>query len=123
MSAGHWQLHFAGSDLKIGTRKGRANEYKVDLTDYCPELLPLLDEFLTTYRPRLPGAATSPFLFLTQTGRPFSAARPPDRTHLRGGHADGAAVLSASDPQHLGHGVPRRERRITPRSPRCWGTR
>jgi hypothetical protein len=70
---GHWWLHFRGSDLKIGIREGRANKYEVDLTDYCPEFLPLLDEFLTTYRSRFPGAATSPFLFLTQAGRPFTA--------------------------------------------------
>jgi hypothetical protein len=70
--AGHWHLHFSGSELKIGTRKGRANEYHVDLTDYCPDFLPPLDEFLTVYRPRLPKAAVSPFLFLTYRGNPFA---------------------------------------------------
>ena len=44
----------------------QVNEYHVDLTDYCPEFLPVLEEFLRVYRPRLPNAATSPFLFLTR---------------------------------------------------------
>ena len=70
---GHWWLHFQGGDLKIGTRSGQVNEYKVDLTDYCPELLPLLDEFRREYRSRLPNAATSPFLFLTRNGARFTS--------------------------------------------------
>jgi hypothetical protein len=70
--AEHWHLHFRGTDLKIGTRDGRANEYHVDLTDYCPDFLPPLEEFLRVFRPRLPGAAASPFLFLSHRGNPFS---------------------------------------------------
>jgi hypothetical protein len=69
---GHWQLHFRGSELKIGDRKGRVNEYHLDLTDYCPDFLPLLDEFLRLHRPHLPGAMASPFLFLTWHGNPFT---------------------------------------------------
>jgi hypothetical protein len=71
--AGHWWLHFSGADLKIGERQGRVNEYRVDLTDYCPEILPLMQEWLRDYRPRMPGAATSPFYFLTSRGKPFNA--------------------------------------------------
>jgi hypothetical protein len=70
--AGHWQLTFSGSELKIGTRRGRANAYQVDLTDYCPNFLPLLEEFLATYRPRLPKAQASTHLFLTWHGTPFT---------------------------------------------------
>jgi hypothetical protein len=74
--ADHWILHFRGADLKIGRRGGRrgsiVNEYRLDLTDYSPTLLSVLDEWRATYRPRLPGAAESPFLFLTHTGRPFN---------------------------------------------------
>ena len=44
----------------------------MDLTDYCPDLIPALEEFLREYRPRLPKAASSPFLFLTQGGRPYT---------------------------------------------------
>ena len=69
----HWHLHFQGSDLKVATRGGQINKYHIDLTDYCPDLLPALEEWLTEHRLRLPGAATSPFLFLTQKGRPFTA--------------------------------------------------
>jgi hypothetical protein len=70
----HWHIHFAGSELKVGTRKGRINEYHVNLTEYCPDLLPLLEEWRTVYRPRLPGAATSPLLFLTKQGRQFTTS-------------------------------------------------
>jgi hypothetical protein len=69
---GHWQLHFQGGDLKVGARGGRVNEYTVNLTDYCPDLLPVLEEFLREYRARLPGATNSTHLFLTQRGLPFS---------------------------------------------------
>ena len=69
--SGHWHLHFSGSELKMGTRHGRVNEYHVDLTDYCPDLLPHLEEFLTLYRPRLPHAQESSLLFLTKSGRPY----------------------------------------------------
>ena len=69
--AGHWQLHFAGDDLKIGTRQGRVNEYNINLSEHCDDLIPVLEEFFTVYRPKLPGSATSRFVFLTQSGRPF----------------------------------------------------
>src|SRR4030095_8605853 len=69
---GHWHLHFSGSDLKIGMRQGRANEYNIDLSADTKNLVPVLEEWLREYRPRLRGAQDSPFLFLTQYGRPFS---------------------------------------------------
>jgi hypothetical protein len=69
---GHWHLEFSGGDLKIGKRQGQVNKYEVDLTDYCPDLIPALHEFLQVHRPRLPEAATSPFLFLTHSGKPFT---------------------------------------------------
>jgi hypothetical protein len=69
---GHWQLHFRGDELKIDTRGGQVNEYRVDLTDYCPDLLPALQEFLQVHRPRLPGHAASQSLFLTKRGNPFT---------------------------------------------------
>jgi hypothetical protein len=69
----HWHLHFHGAELKIGMRGPRVNEYHVDLTDYCPDFLLVLEEFLGTYRPKLPGATESPYLFLTHLGRPFTS--------------------------------------------------
>ena len=70
---GRWQLVFRGSDLKIGERQGRTNTLEVDLTDYCPEFLPTLETWLRDYRPRMPGAQTSPLCFLTSRGKPFNA--------------------------------------------------
>jgi hypothetical protein len=70
--AGHWHLHLRGDDLKIGTRQGRINTYHVDLTDYCPDFLPVLEEFLQVYRPRLPNPTGSTLLFLSHRGKPFS---------------------------------------------------
>ena len=69
--SGHWHLHFRGRELKIGTRNGKTNEYHVDLTDYCPELLPILEEFRTVYRRCIPNADTSPYLFLNKDGQPY----------------------------------------------------
>ena len=69
---GHWHLRFSGSDLKIGTRKGIINEYKMDLTEHTTDFIPVLEEFIREYRPRLPGSAASTLLFLTRYGRPFS---------------------------------------------------
>jgi hypothetical protein len=69
----HWHLHFSGDELKIGMRGQRVNEYKLDLSAYFPDLILVLEEFLTTYRPKLPNAAESKYLFLTScAGRPFS---------------------------------------------------
>ena len=70
--AGHWHLHFRGTELKVGIRGGQVHEYHVDLTEYCPDLLPTLEEFRTVHRPRLPGSQASPFLFLTQRGQPYT---------------------------------------------------
>jgi len=70
---GSWHLYFSGSELKIGTRNGRTNEYHVNLTEYCPDLLPHLEEFRTIYRPRIPQTETSPLLFRTHHGNPYNA--------------------------------------------------
>jgi hypothetical protein len=70
---GHWHLEFRGDDLKIGTRGGRVNEYKMDLTKNATDFIPVLEEFLQVYRPRLPNPTGSPLLFLSHRGKPFSA--------------------------------------------------
>jgi hypothetical protein len=72
-TTGHWHLAFAGDELKIGHRGAEINKYEVNLSTYRPEFPPVLEEFLTVHRPRLPGSATSPFVFLTHRGRPFDA--------------------------------------------------
>ena len=70
--AAHWHLHLRGDDLKIGTRQGQVNTYHVDLTDYCPDFIPVLEEFLQVHRPRLPNPTGSMLLFLSHRGMPFS---------------------------------------------------
>jgi hypothetical protein len=70
---GHWHLEFSGDELKVGHRGAQVNVYHVDLTDYAPEFIPLLEEFLTVHRPKLPNATTSRFVFLTQLGKPHIA--------------------------------------------------
>ena len=69
---GHWHLHFSGDELKIGHRGAQANEYTMDLSADTTNLVPVLEEFLQVYRPRLPGATAAPFLFLTKWGNPFT---------------------------------------------------
>jgi hypothetical protein len=73
--AGHWHLEFRGTELKVGKRAGRTNEYLFDLTQYCPpdhdDLLPALEEFLTVYRPRIPNTTAHGPVFMTQLGTPY----------------------------------------------------
>jgi hypothetical protein len=68
----HWHLSFQGEELKKSVRKGRINEYHVDLTTYCPEILPQLEEFLTVFRPRMPHATTVSSVFLSRDGQPYN---------------------------------------------------
>ena len=70
--AGHWHLHFSGDDLKIGHRGAQVNTYHVDLTDYCPDFLPVLKEFLEGVSPLPPQSHGSTLLFLTQGGKPYT---------------------------------------------------
>ena len=70
--AGDWQLHFRGSELKIGARGGQVNEYKLNLSRDTDGFVEVLEEFLRVHRPRLPNATTAPQCFLTWRGNPFS---------------------------------------------------
>jgi hypothetical protein len=70
----HWHLHFQGDELKKSVRNGRINEYHVNLTTYCPELIPQLEEFLAVFRPRIPHATTISSVFLSRSGRPYHPA-------------------------------------------------
>ena len=75
-ATGHWHLEFAGDDLKIGHRGSQINKYELNLSEYDAQFspghkfIPILEEWLAVHRPRLPGATTSPFVFLTQRGKP-----------------------------------------------------
>ena len=70
---GHWHLRFVGPELKIERRGMEFNEYAKDLTEDAPDLVPLLKEWLTVFRPRLPNATTSDLCFLSWRGSPFTA--------------------------------------------------
>jgi site-specific recombinase XerD len=69
--AGDWYLHFVGEGLKVGKRQDDDNIYHVNLSLHAKAWIPVLKEWLDTFRPHRPGAATSPYVFLTQSGRPF----------------------------------------------------
>ena len=58
--------------MKVATRGGQTNVYALDLTEATDGLVPVLEEFLRDHRPKMRGAADSPYLFLTNVGRPFS---------------------------------------------------
>lgn len=72
---GHWQLYFRGSELKVSTRNRKTNTYEVDLTDYCPDLIPHLEEFLKDFRPRIPQPATTSYVFASRFGNMLTRER------------------------------------------------
>jgi hypothetical protein len=75
-ATGQWHLHFEGPELKVGhRRRGVVNVYHVPLSDYCPEWVALLEEFLTTYRPCLQNGGHAPYVFLTKSGKPYSVEK------------------------------------------------
>jgi hypothetical protein len=71
-ATGHWHLAFVGDELKIGQRGAEINKYELNLSTYRPEFIAVLEEFLTVYRPKLPNATASPFLFLSSRGAPYT---------------------------------------------------
>jgi integrase len=71
-TTGHWQLAFVGDELKIGQRGAEINKYELNLSTYRPEFIPILEEWLQVYRPKLPNATASPFLFLSSRGAPYT---------------------------------------------------
>jgi hypothetical protein len=71
---GRWHLHFRGSDLKVGMRGNTVNEYHVNLSEDTDGLVPVIEEWMTVHRPKLPPPVADAvnLLFLTQSGRPFT---------------------------------------------------
>ena len=59
-TTGHWHLEFVGDDLKIGYRGPEVNRYELNLSTYRPEFIPILEEWLTVHRPKLPNARPPP---------------------------------------------------------------
>jgi hypothetical protein len=79
-TTGEWILHFEGEELKVARRRDKVNVFEVPLSRLYPkdgptpdDFIPTLEEFITDFRPLLPNAKTSPYLFLTHRGKPYSS--------------------------------------------------
>jgi integrase len=68
---GLWRIRFSGQELKVDRRDGGVNRYECE---FPSDLVPLLVEYLTVWRPRLAKAGEE-HVFLNSKGRPFSANR------------------------------------------------
>ncbi len=68
-SNGQWIVEFRGEELKVARLQGQQNIYRVS---FPPDLVSRLEEFLTLWRPLLPGH-NRPELFTVWTKRPFTA--------------------------------------------------
>ena len=68
---GVWRIRFSGQELKVDRRDGGVNRYECV---FPPDLVPLLEEYLTIWRPRLAKAGEE-HVFLNSKGHPFSANR------------------------------------------------
>jgi hypothetical protein len=78
-SDGQWVLNYAGDDLKVGERKGRINTFRLL---FPPELVEHLDDYLERWRPMLPNAETSPYVFLTRYGAAYNRVSLRERLSL-----------------------------------------
>jgi hypothetical protein len=68
---GLWRIRFSGQELKVARRDGGVNRYECL---FPPDLVPLLEEYLTIWRPRLAKAGEA-HVFLNSKGRPLTANR------------------------------------------------
>jgi site-specific recombinase XerC len=66
---GRWLWRFEGEELKIGMRSGEPNLFEAEVPS---EVVPYLEEYLNTWRPKLPNADRDRHVFLSKTGRPFT---------------------------------------------------
>jgi hypothetical protein len=65
-ASGTWQIRYQGEQLKVSRRRGRTNDFRVP---FPPELVPNLEEYLTDFRPLIPHATTTRWLFLSRNGQ------------------------------------------------------
>jgi Phage integrase family len=67
---GHWRITFRGDQLKVGSKRGKMNV--LDLP-FPPQLVPVLEDYLTIWRPILLAKAdyADTHVFLTQYGTPY----------------------------------------------------
>jgi site-specific recombinase XerC len=64
-----WELHFRGTELKVGTRGGVVNEVRQPIPK---DVHALLEEWVTVWRPRRLQGADSPLVFLNRYGKPLT---------------------------------------------------
>jgi hypothetical protein len=60
-----WQLRFEGSEPKVAKRRGELNIFTMDIDH---DIVPVLEEFLTVWRPKLPHASEDRHVFLGAHG-------------------------------------------------------
>jgi integrase len=66
-----WEVHFRSTELKVAARGGVVNEMRQPIPK---DLQPLLEEWLTVWRPkRLPAGSSSPYVFTNRYGRPMTS--------------------------------------------------
>jgi hypothetical protein len=68
---GLWRIRFSGQELKVDRRNGGVNRYECL---FPPDLVPLFEEYLTPWRPRLAKAGEE-HVFLNSKGHLFTANR------------------------------------------------
>jgi hypothetical protein len=70
-SQGKWRITFRGEDLKVATKRGRANIFDVPFPE---KLVPVLEDYLNLWRPILLAKAGRPesHVFLTRSGIPYN---------------------------------------------------
>jgi integrase len=65
-----FDVRFVGKELKIGFRDGKENVYQRPIPD---DLVPLVEEWLTVWRPRRLNGLDSPFVFVNRQCGPFTS--------------------------------------------------
>jgi integrase len=68
---GVWRIRFSGQELKVDRRDSGINRYECE---FPADLVPLLEEYLTVWRPRL-AKAEEEHVFLNSKGHPYTANR------------------------------------------------
>jgi integrase len=66
-----WRITFRGEQLKVATKRGKTNVFDLP---FPPTLVPLLEDYLATWRPILLARAGHPdtHVFLTRHGTPYT---------------------------------------------------
>jgi integrase len=66
--SGVWQIRFVGTELKVASRRGQTNRYEFP---FPRELVGLLQEWLTDWRPKL-ASPEETHVFMSSNGLPFT---------------------------------------------------